>query len=279
MGLISVKDFSFKYAGSKEWSLKDINLEINQGDFVLIIGPTGCGKTTLCRTFNGLIPHFYGGEIEGDILVEGKNTKSLEVYDLAKTAGMVFQNPENQLIALNVERELTFAPENLGLKKEEIKTRLEEVIKILNLESIRKTPPFELSGGEQQKVAVGSVLTLKPKVLVLDEPTANLDPLTSFNILTMVNDLNKKLGVTVFIAEHKIDFIAPIVNRIIVMDSGKIRFDGKPRDVFSSQILEEIGVMNPKIVQLYKESRFNRKNQKIPLDVKEAVDLILGDLK
>ena len=101
----------------------------------------------------------------------------------------------------------------------------------------------------------------------------------TLNILTMVNDLNKNFGVSVFIAEHKIDFIAPIVNRIIVMESGRIKFDGKPREVFSSQILEEIGVMNPKIVELYKESRFNKRNQKIPLDVKEAVDLILGDEK
>ncbi len=254
-----------------------MNLEINTGDFVLIVGPTGCGKTTLCRSLNGLIPHFYAGEMEGEVVVDGINTKTVEVSDLAKTTGLVFQNPENQLIALNVERELAFAPENLGIPKEEIKERVEQVVSTLGLEAIRKKAPFDLSGGEQQRVAIGSVLTLEPKILVLDEPTANLDPTATVKLLNLVADLNKNAHMTTIITEHKTDLIVPLANRMIVMEDGKIKTDSTPQSVLSSSILEDTGVNPPRIVELYK--RVIPKNQRdlVPLTIAEAVKILFEE--
>ncbi|MHA2059498.1 MAG: energy-coupling factor ABC transporter ATP-binding protein [Candidatus Ranarchaeia archaeon] len=251
--------------------MKDINLAVNPKDFLLVVGPTGCGKTTLCRSFNGLIPHFYAGKMKGEVRVKDQNTHDVEVSELAKTTGLVFQNPENQLISLNVERELSFAPENLGLPPEEIERRVEDVISTLGLESIRKKPPFDLSGGEQQRVAIGSVLTLKPKILVLDEPTANLDPVAAKQLLETVGHLNKSADITVIITEHKIDLVAPLANRMILMEKGEIKIDSSPRSVLASSLLEDTGVNPPRVVELYKRITPKHKRQEIPLTVEEAV--------
>jgi energy-coupling factor transporter ATP-binding protein EcfA2 len=251
--------------------LKNIKLTVNPKDFLLIVGPTGCGKTTLCRSFNGLIPHFYAGTMKGKVYVKDHDTHEVEVSELAKTTGLVFQNPENQLISLNVERELSFAPENLGLPPEEIEKRVEDVISTLGLESIRKKPPFDLSGGEQQRVAIGSVLTLKPKILVLDEPTANLDPVAAKQLLETVDYLNKIANITVIITEHKIDLVAPLANRMILMEDGEIKIDSTPRAVLTSSILEDTGVKPPRVVELHKRITPKNKQQEVPLTVEEAV--------
>lgn len=175
--IVCSENLAFAYSGVRRPAIKNINLQIEKGEYVVVTGPTGCGKTTLCRCFNGLIPHFHQGRMTGRVTINGIDTLERKVSDLSQTVGLVFQDPENQLVALNVERELAFAPENLGLPVEEVKARVEEAVELVGLERLRSKAPYELSGGEQQRVAIASVLTLRPSLLVSDEPTSNLNPL------------------------------------------------------------------------------------------------------
>jgi len=278
--LIEIKNLSFTYANTEEPALKNINLIINEGEFVLLTGPSGCGKTTLCRCLNGLIPHFYNGEMEGDVIIDGLNTKEYPVYKLAQKVGLVFQDPENQLVSLNVEKELAFAPENLGLPKEEIRRRVKETLQLLKIEHLRHKAPYELSGGEQQRVAIASVLTLKPKILVLDEPTSNLDPKGAEQVLKTIKKLNEELNVTIILIEHRLDLILPYTSRVVLMNEGEIILDAPPYEAFCSSIPEEIGVDIPVSIKLYNELlKIGMKFNKVPLSAKDAAELLTGVLK
>lgn len=275
--LIKVKNLFFKYKNANDYALKNINLEIFPGEFILLIGPTGCGKTTLCRCLNGLIPHFYNGEFKGDVIIAGENTKAIPISKIATKVGMVFQNPENMLFSLNVEREIAFGLENLGVHREEIRRRVNNVIKLFGLENIRKKPPHELSGGEQQIVAIASIFVLKPSILILDEPTANLDPTTALKVINLLTELNKKFNITIIIIEHRLEMIIPIVSRVIVMNDGQIVFDGTTEDVLKTTILESLGIQTPKTSLLIKQllSKYpNLKLLQIPKTVDEAVKIL-----
>ena len=251
--LISIEDVTFYYAGSRTPALKDVSLSVYRGDFLLVTGPSGCGKSTLCRLLNGLIPHFFSGELRGKVQVLDYDVKSTPTHVLARHVGMVFQNPENQLFLSSVEKEIVFGLENLGLPKKEIKRRLEEVIDLLELNDIRDKPPYELSGGQQQKVAIAAVVAMGPEIMVLDEPTAHLDPLSSKEVLSLVFKLNKELGVTVILVEHRLDMTINRVSKILVMNKGEIILIGEPRDVLNNKHLEELGVNTPKVVKVYNE--------------------------
>lgn len=251
--LISIENVTFYYTGSRTPALKDISLKVYRGDFLLVTGPSGCGKSTLCRLLNGLIPHFFSGELNGKIQVLDYDVKSTPTHILARHVGMVFQNPENQLFLSSVEKEIVFGLENLGLSKKEIKKRLEEVISLFGLDNIRDKPPYELSGGQQQKVAIAAIVAMEPEIMVLDEPTAHLDPLSSKELLSLVFKLNKELGVTVILVEHRLDMTINWISRIIIMNEGKIILAGDPRSIFSSRHLEELGVNAPKVIKVYNE--------------------------
>ncbi|MFW9846458.1 MAG: energy-coupling factor ABC transporter ATP-binding protein [Candidatus Thorarchaeota archaeon] len=275
MTLVEFSDFSFKYLGADSLALRKVTASIEEGEYVVITGPSGCGKTTLCRAINGLVPHFHRGYIAGNVFVDGLNTRDATVAKLASTVGLVFQNPANQLVTLNVERELAFGPENLGVAPEEIRVRVEEIIDLLNLEHLREKHPHEMSGGEQQRLAMGATLALKPKVLVADEPTSNLDPKSAELILDIIADLNKKNGMTVILVEHRLDLVAKDASRIILMDHGEIVADGLPRDVLSQEICSEIGVGVPKATQLYKRLRAQGLElSQVPLTGEELASLV-----
>lgn len=249
--LISINHVTFCYAGSKIPALKNVSLSVYRRDFLLVTGPSGCGKSTLCRLLNGLIPHFFSGELKGEVQVLDYDVKNTPTRILARHVGMVFQNPENQLFLSSVEKEIVFGLENLGLSKEEIKKRLEEVIDLFNLDDIRDRPPYELSGGQQQKVAIAAIVAMGPEIMVLDEPTAHLDPLSSKEVLSLVFKLNKELGVTVILVEHRLDMTANWASRILVMNKGELILEGNPRDVLNNKHLEELGVNAPKVVRVY----------------------------
>jgi energy-coupling factor transporter ATP-binding protein EcfA2 len=251
MPLIEFADFSFKYLGADSLALRKVNLSIEKGEFVVITGPSGCGKTTLCRAINGLVPQFHRGYIAGNVIVDGKNTRESSVAELAPIAGLVFQQPENQLVTLNVEREIAFGPENLGVEPDEIRRRVDELIEMLDLEHLREKHPHEMSGGEQQRVAIAATLALKPKVLVADEPTSNLDPQSAVLILDLIADLNRR-DMTVVLVEHRLDLVSKNASRVILMDKGCLAADGSPRDVLTMDLCQEIGVGIPKATQLYK---------------------------
>lgn len=250
MAIISIRDLVFQYSRNSSPSLRKINLEIEKGDFILLSGPTGCGKTTLCRCITGLIPHFHAGVFGGAVIVDGLNTLHVPVYEIAKKVGMVFQNPENQLVAMNVERELGFAMENLAYAPAAIRARIEESIERFQLHHLRTKAPYELSGGEQQRVAIAAILTLDPEIIILDEPTSNLDPLAAKRIIGLLKDLNSKYQKTIIVIEHRLELVTPLINRIILMDQGQIFLEGAPKDVLFNEKLKRLGIGIPKIVQL-----------------------------
>lgn len=251
MPLIEINDFSFKYYGAETLALKKINLTIEAGEYVVITGPSGCGKTTLCRTINALVPQFHRGYIAGNVIIDGKNTREHTVAELSSIAGLVFQQPENQLVTLNVEKEIAFGPENLGVEPVEIRRRVEELIELFDLEHLRDKHPHEMSGGEQQRVAMAATLALKPKILVADEPTSNLDPKSAEIILDLISSLNTR-GMTVILIEHRLDLVSKDAGRVVLMDKGSIVADGLPREILSQDICQDIGVGVPKATLVYK---------------------------
>jgi energy-coupling factor transporter ATPase len=253
MPIIETKKLTYTYPGGKKPSIKDVSIKVEKGEFVLVTGPSGCGKTTLCRCFNGLIPNFYQGELEGEIIVTGLNTTKKQTYEMAKSVGLVFQNPENQLFALSIEKDVAFGLENLGVKREEIRKRVDWALKQVGIYDLRERSPHEVSGGQQQRVAIASVLAMQPELIVLDEPTSFLDPLSAEKIFRIINEMNIKLGITVVLVEHRLDLTAKYASRIVIMDKGKICLDGKPREILNTKETRLLGVGIPKATLLYQE--------------------------
>jgi len=251
LAIIEAKGLAYAYPSRTNHSIKDLSITIEGGEFVILTGPSGCGKTTLCRCFNGLIPHFYGGKLEGDLTVAGLNVSEHFISELASRVGLVFQNPENQLFALSVEKDVAFGLENLGMPREEIRERVDWALKMTGIEDLRERAPHELSGGQQQRVAIACVLAMQPDVMVLDEPTSFLDPLGAQRIFEVINGLNKKLGITVVLVEHRLDLASKYADHVVIMDKGKIILDGEPRKIFDSEEARLIGVGIPKVTRLY----------------------------
>jgi energy-coupling factor transporter ATPase len=248
--VIEVKNLTFTYTGSNKPAIKNINLSIDRGEFIVITGPSGCGKTTLVRCFNSLIPSFYRGEISGKISVLNINASKSNTSTLAKKVGFVFQNPENQLFSLSVERDVAFGPENLGLKRDETRRRVDWAMNIVGIEDLRETAPYELSGGQQQRAAIACVLAMKPEIIVLDEPTSFLDPLSSYQILEAIADLRDELGITIILIEHRLDLVSKYADKIIIMDEGQIVLEGPPSSVYSEEV-KLLGVGIPKVSMLF----------------------------
>jgi energy-coupling factor transporter ATPase len=281
MAIIETRNLTYTYSGAAWPAIKDVAIKIEKGEFTLITGPSGCGKTTLCRCFNGLIPHFYQGELKGEITVAGLRVQEHPTYELATHVGMVFQNPENQLFALSVEKDVAFGLENLGVPREEIRKRVDWALKLTGIYELRERPPTELSGGQQQRVAIASVLAMQPEVIVLDEPTSFLDPLGAKRIFEVIYELNRKLGITVVLVEHRLDLTAKYADHIIIMDSGKVVLDGEPHEVLSSEEARLIGVGIPKATRLYQMLKADgvKLGGKVPLSSEEMAEKIREALK
>ncbi len=275
MILIKIRDLTFYYGDASRPALQDVNLDIEDGEFVLVTGPSGCGKTSLCRCLNGLIPHFYGGEIAGGLEVQGLDVMRHTTRELATRVGMVFQDPENQLVSMDVQREIAFGLENLAFPRDVMAKRVEESLDTLGISGLRHRQVHELSGGEKQKVVISSVLALHPDILVLDEPTSELDPKSAEEVLSIVRRLNDELGITVILVEHRLDRVVHLVDRMIVMDEGKIIADGSPRAVLSNGDITSVGAGVPPIVRIVQRLRDNGFNiDDIPLTVKEGRSML-----
>jgi energy-coupling factor transporter ATPase len=273
--IIETKDLTYTYPIRTAPSFKDVSIEIEKGEFILLTGPSGCGKTTLCRCFNGLIPHFYNGKLEGKIEVAGLEVTKSKIQELAQHVGLVFQNPENQLFSLSIEKDVAFGLENLGIPRDEIKKKVNWALEITGIKNLKERAPFEISGGQQQRVAIASALAMQPEIIVLDEPTSFLDPRGAKAIFKVIGDLNKKLGITIIVVEHRLDLAVRYANRAIVMAEGKIVLNGKPRDVFSSDEARLLGVGIPKATMLYHMLKKNNVELKgIPITSEEAANNI-----
>jgi len=270
--LIEVKNLSFRYSGSSDYALRNVNLSISEGEFVVLAGKSGCGKTTLLRCLNGLIPHFYDGDFDGTVKIDGRDTSENPPHVLAQIAGMVFQNPDNQLFALTVEADIAFPLENLGLPRDLIKERVEWALKLLNISDLRDRSPFELSGGQKQKVAIASVIAMKPKILLLDEPTSSLDPLSAKTLIDSILELNRKERLTIIISEHRLELLLPHADKLIIMDRGEIIYSGEPRAVLEKDLLI-YGVSMPKVSEVARYINASEPSlfTEIPLTVEEFI--------
>jgi energy-coupling factor transport system ATP-binding protein len=254
-----------RYAYGKKtprWVLDSIDLRFRADEFVLVSGASGSGKSTLCRTFNGLIPHFHGGLLEGEIRIGGVSTRDLSVNRLFHKVGLIFQNPETQLFNSSVRQEIAFGLESLGLPREEIRRRIGESVERLRIDALLNRNPQELSGGEQQLVAIAGILALRPGCLVLDEPYANLDPANVDRVRTALREVHGK-GNGVIIAEHRLSYTAPDVERMILLQNGTVPLDGPPAAILDQE-MEDYGLHAPLAVQAGKRMGL----QPLPLDVK-----------
>jgi energy-coupling factor transporter ATPase len=281
MAVIETKNLTYTYPNAAKPSISDVSIKVEKGEFVLITGPSGCGKTTLCRCFNGLIPHFYQGELKGEIVVAEMDAAKQHTYEMAKHVGLVFQNPENQLFALSIEKDVAFGLENLGFPRQEMQKRVEWALNLTGIYDLRERSPHEVSGGQQQRVAIAAVLAMQPEIIVLDEPTSFLDPLSAEKIFEVIYELNKKLGITVVLVEHRLDLTAKYASHIIVMDEGRVCFDGEPREVLSSEESRLIGIGIPKATLLYQMLQRDGVNLSsvTPLSSEELAALLLEVLK
>jgi len=267
--MIKFKDFSFYYPDSLTPSLDKINVRIDEGEFLVITGPSGGGKSTFLRAINGLIPNFYGGKISGEVLVKGKNSSDTPTNQMSEIVGMVFQDPENQLISNQVEREIAFGMENLCFSNELMRKRIEEALDAVNISRLRNRITSELSGGQKQKVAIASALATHPEILLLDEPTSELDPRSAESVLNVIEKINDELGLTILLVEHRLERVIHHVDRMLMVDGGKLIYDGSPRKLRSANV-ENWKVGLPPVTRLSLHFKDKILNNGIPLTVKEA---------
>ena len=253
---ITVSGLTFVYPGDEEGMpgqvvLRDLNLRIKAGEFVAVLGHNGSGKSTLAKHFNAiLLP------TEGDVVVCGINTKDEDrLFDIRQQVGMVFQNPDNQIVATIVEEDVAFALENLGVPPAEIRRRVDEALKAVDMYAYREHAPHQLSGGQKQRVAIAGILAMRPEFIILDEPTAMLDPQGRREVLRTVKELNRDSGATVVLITHYMDE-AVQAGRVVAVDDGKILRDGTPEEVFTQvELLKSVGLDVPQVTELVYELR------------------------
>lgn len=268
---IIVKDLTFRYKEQKDRNaIEGINLEVEKGEFIVIMGPSGAGKSTLAQCLNGLIPHFTKGHYSGEVVVRGIKVKETPVSKMAKEIGLVFQDFEAQLFSTNTKLEIAFGPENFGVPREEIEEIIGRVLKIVNLEGLEDRPPSTLSGGQKQRLAIGSVLACMPSILCMDEPTTDLDPIGKIGVFNIARKLHEEKELTLIIIEHETEE-ALNADRIILMEKGKIIKDGKPREVLKEvDLMEKIGLM-PLQIPKYFSQVSNLEKADLPLTYEEGV--------
>jgi energy-coupling factor transport system ATP-binding protein len=270
MAQIKIKNLTYTYPDKKEKSLRNINLQIFPGEFVLIVGGSGSGKSSLIRSIASLAPDFYGGKQEGDIFINNKNLKTTNRRKLVQTLGIVFQNPESQLVMTDTEQEIAFGLENIGTEEKTIKRRIMEVTSALSLSDFKNSFIAQLSGGQKQKVALASVLAMQPEILLLDEPTSQLDPIAGEEILTMVRRLNEENGTTVILVEQKLERCFHFADRILVMEEGKIVKDSRDIGEIVKWAVKKENQYIPPLSKLFAKAGY----RDIPLTIKSGRNII-----
>jgi energy-coupling factor transport system ATP-binding protein len=275
LGIIEVKDLWYTYPNTSAPALKGINLSIKEGEFILLTGPSGCGKTTFCRCLNGLVPHFYSGEMKGEIKVVGLDTRNHHTMELARHVGLIFQNPDNQIFALTVEKDIAFGLENLGISKIKMREEIDESAKLTDIHQLLQRGTHELSGGQKQRLTIAGILAMHPRIIVMDEPTSFLDPVGAEKIFEVLHHLNKEHGITIILIEHRLDLAVKYLDRIIIFNQGEVVNDGSPEEIFNDEKTRLIGVGIPRMVELSRRLKtHNFMIPRTPLDANQFYEYL-----
>lgn len=281
MKKIVVEGLKYKYPLSDRLALNDLSFHVEEGELIGIIGENSAGKSTLCQALVGLVPHFYKGAYGGKVFVDGLEVKTHSIADISLKVGMVFQNPFTQVTGskLTVYDEIAFGLENIGVPREEMLKRIAEVLKLLNIEQVKDHNPFDLSGGQMQRMAIASIIAMKPDILVLDEPTSQLDPAGSEEVFRAIQSLSET-GITVIMAEHKMEKIAQYCHRVVLLHDGEIIDFDTPEKIFSRDDLEAYGVSPPVYTRICKALGVKKAgSNQYPVTLEDAEKALQGVIR
>jgi energy-coupling factor transporter ATP-binding protein EcfA2 len=275
MALVTLQNVTYKYPLTKSPVLQNVNLQVNEGEFVAVMGPNGAGKSTLCYALAGFVPHFFKGEISGEIEVDGKKSSESTLDEWVLNVGLAFQNPFNQISGAKytVFEEIAFGLENIGVPRSEMKDRVDEAMALTGISDLADRSPYSLSGGQQQRVALTSILVMRPRLLVLDEPTSQMDPIGTREVFGVVRKMAEE-GMTVVMVEHKVEWIAHFADRVIALNEGQVLLEGKPNEVLTSDLLTEKGFGISRYTSVAREAQKQGiwKQKQLPVTLFEAAD-------
>jgi energy-coupling factor transporter ATP-binding protein EcfA2 len=274
--MISIEKLTYRYPGQDKPALNKIDMEIPEGQFVGIIGPSGAGKSTLCYALAGFVPHFFHGTMAGEVHIGKRDVAHSTLGELAGEVGLVFQNPFNQISGarFTVREEVAFGLENLGLPRKEMQHRLDETLDLIGLTEVADRSPFALSGGQQQRVAIASILAMQPRLLILDEPTSQLDPRSTQDVFAILEKLAKRGGTTVVIVEQKLEWLATFTDRVVVLSAGKLVMDSNPEEIMADPRLNRLGIGQTQYslaAESAKKKKLVAKTKRIPVSLKDSV--------
>jgi len=275
MAIVELKNVTYKYPLTDSPILQNINLQVNEGEFVAVVGPNGAGKSTLCYTIAGFVPHFFKGELTGTVEVAGIESQTSTLNEWVLNIGLAFQNPFNQISGAKytVYEEIAFGLENIGVPREEMKARVEEAMKLTGISDLADRSPYSLSGGQQQRVALTSILVMQPKVLVLDEPTSQMDPIGTREVFGVIRTMAEN-GMTVILAEHKVEWVAQFADRVVALHEGQILLEGNPQEVLTSDLLMDNGFGISRYTSTAREAKKQGlwKKDMLPVTLDDAVE-------
>lgn len=248
---LELRDVTFTYAGSTKKALEGVSLDVEKGEFVTLLGANGSGKSTTCLLANGLIPHAIKGTLTGSVRVFGESVIDHQVSEFSSKVGIVFQEPESQLFCMSVEEEVAFGPENLAVPRQELRERVEWALEVVGMKGYNDRSPFSLSGGQKQRIAIAAALSMRPEMMVLDEPAYALDPIGRTELYTLLRDLKSKHGMTVILAERDAEEASLFSDRVIIMREGKVLDSGTPAEMLKDPAkLRSMGILPPQMSEV-----------------------------
>jgi energy-coupling factor transporter ATP-binding protein EcfA2 len=272
--VLSVEDVWYRYPVGPDWVLRGISFGLAPGEFVGVVGSTGAGKSTLCLTLNGLIPHYHRGQLKGRVTVHGRDTRTTSVADVSAKVGLVFQDADAQLVMSSVEEECTLGPLSQGLSRRAARDAARRALETLGVDHLADRSPQTLSGGQKQRVAIAAALATAPEVLILDEATSELDALTVHRLFELCDELNRTRQVTVVLVSHEMELLARYARRLLLVHGGRLLLDGPPRAFFAEPALEQAGLRRPQATDLALRLRHRLSWPALPLFDDEAASLL-----
>ena len=275
MAIVNLQNVTYKYPLTSSPALRDVSLQVNEGEFVAVVGPNGAGKSTLCYAIAGFVPHFFKGELTGTVEVAGIESHTSTLNEWVMNVGLAFQNPFNQISGAKytVFEEIAFGLENIGVPRDEMIGRVEAAMKLTDISELADRSPYSLSGGQQQRVALTSILVMQPKILVLDEPTSQMDPVGTREVFSVIRKMAEQ-GMTVILVEHKVEWIAQFADRVIALKDGQVLLEGTPGEVLTAPILEESGFGISRYTSVARKAQETGlwMKDKLPVTLDEAVE-------